>query len=393
MHDVPVRYLLLGAGLQARAIGYHLLRHGHTLTLTVIDNDPERLAALSVFLDDPRVVLHLADAGNVGQMHAHMRQHEAVVNSLPYSFGIEMLKAAISAGCHYCDLGGNDDVTDAQFAMHQEAVEMGVKAFPAAGVAPGGDQPIARYGIDLYRQNTGKYPKRVAIYCGGMQQSPAGPLKHSLTFSVQGLFNEYLEDCEILQGGKLTRVRSLTGLETQEFPGLGEFAAVYTSGGLSTLARTYENLIPELCYKTLRYGGHWSILNMLRDLGFMEMEPVDVDGVSVPPRRVSEAVFEKHLRKYQDIPDMIVLRIVIEGEEGRIVIETVIRSDPELGLSAMQIATGFMAATVIEMTVRGDVTDVGVLRQEVSLDPEIFIEELRRSGIILDVTLPAGWEK
>src|SRR5207247_2395834 len=122
---------------------------------------------------------------------------------------------------------------------------------PDCGLAPG----MVGFLVALGIEEVGK-PKRVKIRVGGLPQRPTGPLKYQVVFSIHGLINEYSHYGTTLRNGKLSKSKSMTGIEKVRFKGLGELEAFHTSGGSSTMPYTYEGKIRELDYKTLRYPGH-----------------------------------------------------------------------------------------------------------------------------------------
>ncbi|MFA6603367.1 MAG: saccharopine dehydrogenase C-terminal domain-containing protein [Patescibacteria group bacterium] len=377
------RYALVGAGLQGQAIAYDLLQDAKTSGLTIVDRDLAALKEIGKHLRcgsdcDHRVALIEADCRDQQAMAEIFRGHDVVIAAASYELNLGLMQAAFEAGAHFCDLGGNNDVVERQFALDDEAKRRGLKAVPDCGVAPGAVSIITRLGID----RLGQMPDTVKIRVGGLPASPEGLLKYALAFSVRGLFNECLEPTEILRGGQLVKVPSLTGLERQRFEGLGALEAAFTSGGSSTLAKTFAGLIENLDYKTLRYPGHWRIWTMLRELGYLGEQEILVDGAAVNPRRLSEALFEKILP--HAVEDLLVLRVILKHGRQEVRYDMIDRrSSAAPGHSAMQRTTGYSAAIIAKMLATGEIADLGVLRQELSVPAARFAEEWRARGLIL----------
>jgi len=376
----PGKYLLIGAGIQGQAIAYDLCRDPEMSQLTVVDFNCANLAELDNHLRDPRVVLVTADCRDQEAMAEVIAGHDCVVSASSYDLNYDLTRLAIAAGAHFCDLGGNNTVVEKQFALDAEAKTRGVKVIPDCGVAPGAVSIITRYGID----RLGGMPDSVQIRVGGLPAEPTGLLKYALVFSVHGLFNECLEPVEVLRNGRLAHMPPLTGLETQRFAGLGMLEAVYTSGGSSTLARTYAGKIRDLDYKTLRYPGHWAVWQMLQELGYLSEEPILADGGAVRPRYLSEALFERRLPRGDK--DLLVLRVILKKDGRRLRYDLIDRFDPKTGHTAMQRTTGYSAAIIAQMMVRGEIRDNGVLRQELSVPAARFVEEWRKRGLALKET-------
>src|SRR5678815_1850769 len=111
-----------------------------------------------------------------------------------------------------------------------------------------------------------------------------------LVYSLEGALDYYTTLSWVLRDGTRHKVKALSEREPVAFPApLGELEAFHTAGGLSTMAFRYEGKIPTMEYKTLRYPGHAHIMEAIRDLGLLDLDPVDVKGVRVSPRDLAVA--------------------------------------------------------------------------------------------------------
>jgi saccharopine dehydrogenase-like NADP-dependent oxidoreductase len=72
--------------------------------------------------------------------------------------------------------------------------------------------------------------------------------------------NEYLNDCEVIEGGVHKWVSAMEWLETIYVHGI-ELEAFTTSGGLGTMCETMLGKVDNLDYKTMRYPGHMRLMN------------------------------------------------------------------------------------------------------------------------------------
>jgi lysine 6-dehydrogenase len=167
-------------------------------------------------------------------------------------------------------------------------------------------------------------------------------------------------------------------------PPLGTLEAFHTAGGLSTMAFRYEGHIPTMEYKTLRYPGHAALMEAIRDLGLLDLDPVDVRGLHVIPRDVFIASVGPRLRK-PNARDLVALRVVVEGKQsGRrlsVAYELLDYFDVERGISAMERATGYSLAITGVMQVRQQVAEAGVLTPDEAIPAEPYIGELAKRGI------------
>jgi lysine 6-dehydrogenase len=226
------------------------------------------------------------------------------------------------------------------------------------------------------------------IRVGGLPLEPKTPLNYMLIFSVHGLTNEYIEPAIILENGEIKSVPSMTEVESLTFPEpFGRLEAFYTSGGTSTLPDTYKGDIQTLNYKTIRYPGHCELFKSMIDLGFVDEKPINVGEYSGTKREVFERLLEETLTfEGDDVTLMsVTAKGISNGEEKKWVYRAIEYGDKKNNLTAMMRTTAFPAILTLEMLVDGRIRDRGVLRQELSIPPDIFLEELEKRNIHFEV--------
>lgn len=305
---------------------------------------------------------------------------DAVLSSADYRFNHHLTRAAIEAGVHLCDLGGNLFVVRDQLALCAEAEARGVTVVPDCGLAPGMACMLAAHGVEQFER-----VDDVRIRVGGLPKHPKPPLNYKLVFSVRGLTNEYLEPAEVVRGGKTLMVPSLTEIESLEFPApYGRLEAFHTSGGISTLPQTFAGRVPNMDYKTIRYPGHGAVFHAMDSLGFFSEELVD----GVNPRAFTESMLERSLN--DDDTDVVLVRVTVRGtKDGR---ETTLRyqlideHDPRTGHSAMARTTAYPAAAVAYMMASGAIERRGVLPGELALPLGAYVDAIRARGIAIHET-------
>ena len=348
-------HAVLGAGRQGIAAAADLLLFGDASRLLLADADltaAERVARRLDALAGRCVTEPIGfDATDPGSLRRVLEPADAVLSALPYQLNPLVARAAVEARAHYADLGGNTMISAQVLAMDAHARAAGVTVVPDCGLAPGLAATLAAHAVDSLDE-----PRSVAIRCGGLPAAPRGPLGYQLVFSVHGLVNEYLGEAEVLRDGRVSRVPTLAEIEELEFAAIGRCEAFTTSGGSSTLPRSFLGRLSDLDYKTVRYPGHCEKVRAMRDLGLWSEEPVDVAGARVVPRRVFEAVAERALAS--EAPDVVVLRVEAsgrrDGRDATLRLDVVDFADARTGFSAMQRMTGFPAAMVLALLARGE---------------------------------------
>jgi lysine 6-dehydrogenase len=382
MEALSMRMLVLGAGLQGSACAFDLLGNPAVERVILADLEPGELAPfLARYRDDPRLTVRRADARDRAGIAELLGQSDACMNALPYYFNFDIARAAVDAGVHCCDLGGNTEIVFRQLDLGDAAAERGVSVVPDCGLAPGMVNILAADGIRaLDRTDV------VRIRVGGLPQRPEPPLDYQIVYSLEGVLDYYTTESWVLRDGRPLPVEALTEIEAVEFPApVGLLEAFHTAGGLSTQPWTYEGRIPTMEYKTLRYPGHAERMRVIRELGLLELEPVELrDGTRVRPRDVFIACAEPRLRQ-PDGRDLVALRVEVEGErEGhrrRLTYDLLDYFDEDAGISAMERTTGFSLSITGQMQADGRIVLRGAATPDQCVPAEAYMAELARRGI------------
>lgn len=383
------RYAVIGAGMQGTAAAYDLALHADADEVRLLDID-NRTASAAADRVNALVGRNVAKGGIVNASDKTSASQvlegmTACLSAVPYFLNLGLARAAIEAGCHFNDLGGNTSIVEQELALDREAKEAGVSIIPDCGVAPGMANTLAVYGIEAIDD-----PRDVFIRCGGLPQNRDLPLGYRQLFAMEGLTNEYFGESLVLRDGKVTMIPTFEELEEFELPApLGRVEAFITSGGTSTCPRTFEGKLQSYDYKTIRYPGHYEQMKLFKDLGFIEVEPIDVVGHSIRPRDVFHALMQK-VWALPEEKDLLVLRVDVEGHhEGRPVRHrslVVDHQDETTGFSAMERTTAFSAAIVTAMQAAGQ-TPVGAVPLERAVDAQRFVLEVGRRGITIESSL------
>ena len=377
-----VKYLVLGAGKMGYAVTYDLIRSPKVDQVVVADNSTERLAELVKRLTDAKVTPVELDVTNEKELAQLMSEVDVAISCITYEHNYELAKVALASSTHFVDLGGNEEIVSREFLLDEVAKEQGVTIIPDLGLAPGLVSLLAVSAAESFDEI---YDIRMRV--GGLPIEPNECfLDYAQVFSIDGLINEYNEDCTVIRDGKVFTVPALSDLESLEFPRpFGTMEAFHTSGGISTLPQTYAGRVQHMDYKTIRYPGHCEMIGLRKELGLMSRQPVQLENGSVVPRELLHKLLAEKLPK--DEPDVVLLRVTVTGLKERkpvqIVWECVDYADQAAGLSAMMRMTAFPASIIAQMIARGDISERGVLRQETAVPVKLFLAEMDSRGISL----------
>jgi saccharopine dehydrogenase-like NADP-dependent oxidoreductase len=283
------------------------------------------------------------DAASSKMITSFLKEVEAeyVVNAMPFMFNDKIAKGAVDAGCHYIDFTEDDDMASKVrdiYAFSDKTCAV------KCGLAPG---YINYIGHDLVSRIA--RPNSLMISVGALprhvnfnSRDPAS--NYNLSWSVDGLVNEYIRPCEVRINGKEMKVVALTGQETVLVDGI-EYEAAFTSGGVGSLVKELKH-VPNVYYKTLRYPGHYEYV---RDA--VNRHHGDFD-----------AIRKEFLQKFPiNRNDVIVVFAEAKGwnEDGQFVREVFAeRYIGANGLSAIQCTTAGGGLAVLEMIVNKRVSGI-----------------------------------
>lgn len=381
-----MKILVLGAGRMGLGAAYDLAHNSPEVEqVTVADLELARARAVIERVKSAKLAAASVDVTDRDQVLALMRAHNAVISCVVYHFNLALARLAIAAGAHFCDLGGNNSVVDAELKLDDEARAAGINIIPDCGLAPGMVSVLAAHGAARFDKLDA-----INIRVGGLPQKPEPPLNSQLVFSVEGLINEYVERARVLRDGRIIEVESMTEIESLEFPApYGKMEAFHTSGGTSTLPESFLGRVRELDYKTIRYPGHCEKFKLLIDLGLTSSEEIVIDNHKLTPRRVLGEVLIKRLPA--DKPDLVFVRLVFRGERAgkaqTLTYDIIDKQDEATGLSAMMRTTAFPASIIAQMMARGDTRERGAIPQERCIPPAPFVQALAQRNIKIKETL------
>jgi saccharopine dehydrogenase-like NADP-dependent oxidoreductase len=194
----------------------------------------------------------VADLASPADTAAALKPFQAVLSCLPYHLNAGVAAAAHGLGLHYFDL--TEDVPTTQAIIGLSTTSKGVMA-PQCGLAPGF---VGIVGADLARSF--EHCRAIRLRVGALPRNPTGLMGYAFNWSPEGVVNEYLNDCEVIEEGKHKWVSPMEWLETLYIEGV-KLEAFTTSGGLGTMCQTYLGKIDNIDYKTIRYPGHVQLMN------------------------------------------------------------------------------------------------------------------------------------
>jgi saccharopine dehydrogenase-like NADP-dependent oxidoreductase len=247
--------LVLGAG-KIGALIAGLLAESGDYRVQLADSVPGAAEDVIAAHGHNSLSAHTFDASDEQALAAHVTKHRpvAVISGLPYYCNVAVARVARAENLHYFDLTEDVAVTHSVRELAKGATTVFV---PQCGLAPGFISIAANELIQHFDKL-----RSVKLRVGALPQHPNNVLKYSLTWSTDGLINEYGNPCQSIVEGRETTVQPLEGLEEIEIDGT-LYEAFNTSGGLGSLGETYGGKVNTMNYKTIRYPGHCEQMRLL----------------------------------------------------------------------------------------------------------------------------------
>ncbi|GAB4506468.1 MAG: saccharopine dehydrogenase C-terminal domain-containing protein [Anaerolineales bacterium] len=376
------RYAVLGAGRQGVAAAYDLARFGDAEQVLLVDARAEAAEAganrVNRLVGRDVAVGVQGDVAQPERLGRVVSGVDAAISAVPYRYNLGLTRLAIREGFHLCDLGGNTGVTLSQLALDEDARRAGVSIVPDCGMGPGLNVSLGVYAMSLLDE-----PQDLYIYDGGLPLHPVPPWNYVLTFNIGGLTNEYAGNAHFLRNGHVAEVPGLSEVEELDIPGVGTLEAAVTTGGLSTMAWTFEGKLRTLENKTLRYPGHWALMRAYAQLGLLDLEPIRVGEVTVVPREVFHALLEPKITD-PEAKDICIIYVrckgIKAGSPAEAVVSLVDRYDETTGFRAMERLTGWHASIMAILAARG-VVPRGAIPVERAAPGDVIVAEARLRGL------------
>lgn len=380
-----MKVVVLGAGLMGKEVARDLVASDKVEKVFLADVVPAVAEEFVTTLNTNKIEVVELNAECDDALREVISKGNVAVNALFYAFNERVAKAAIATGVHAVDLGGHiGGVTEKVLDLSDEAKKKGVTIIPDLGVAPGMVNILTGYGAS--KLDT---VDSIKLYVGGIPTEPKPPLHYTRVFSLEGVLDHYTEPSKTIQKGQLVELESLSGIEPIYFDDFGVLEAFYTSGGISTLYKTFPN-VKTLEYKTIRYKGHAEKFKLLADLDFLSRENmVEVNGQEICVRDVVREALKKKLDLGSKI-DAVLLRTIIAGEKNEEQVtyeyEMVVRKNVESNVTAMARATANTISVVAQMIGNGVIDQRGVYAPEEIVPGKPYIEEMAKRGVVIRET-------
>jgi saccharopine dehydrogenase-like NADP-dependent oxidoreductase len=347
------KIIVLGAGMVGSTMAIDL-----TLNYTVTLADFNKKALDSAKLKCNLLKTIQLDVTNFNTLEKALKPFDLVVCAVPGYLGFETLKSIITCKKNVVDISF---FPENALELNSLAKEKNVTAIVDCGVAPGMGNIIL-----------GHYNEKIQItdfecLVGGLPKIKNWPFNYKAPFSPVDVIEEYTRPARYVENGKIVTKEALSDVELVSFSEIGTLES-FNSDGLRSLILTMPH-IPNMKEKTLRYPGHVEYISVLKNSGFFNTKPIDINGKSIVPLEFSSKILFKEWKLDENEQEFTVMRITIKGKNKAGKNTTIVYNlyDEfciQTKFSSMARTTGYTATAAVNLILKGIFNDKGIFPPE-----------------------------
>ncbi|WP_020677015.1 saccharopine dehydrogenase family protein [Geopsychrobacter electrodiphilus] len=380
-----MKVLLLGMGLQGKAVAQSLEKSPLVKEILVLDNNLDSINKYVAEIGFKKITTGALNAKSESELHKSVSQSGAdlVIMMLPVEFGSSVARAALDAGIHFVSSGYAGEIA----LMDREAKAKGVIMLPEMGLDPGIDLILGGIAVGMLDRVDGLYS-----YGGGVPE-PAhkddNPLSYKISWSFEGVLKAYARDAVVIREGEQIDIPGNSIFKPEnthmvDIAGLGSMEA-YPNGDAAKFISAFglDKNIRHMGRFALRWPGHCGFWGTMADLGLLADKPADT--LPVSPREFLVKALSPKLQYADGEKDIVIIRVEAWGEKDgvgkRVTWDLIDSRDLETGLFAMNRTVGYTTAIAAKMILSGKINAPGVLSPIKDVPTEDFLRELELVGI------------
>jgi saccharopine dehydrogenase-like NADP-dependent oxidoreductase len=395
-----------GSGKIGAAVAWDLVKEEDVETVGIIGRREDALKKTMAWLASPKVKPYILDIADTRAVKNLMQQYDVGVITLPNrKTSYKVVETAIESGLNIVDMLEEyhcrpdpyeiegleipDGMSVDEYGewLHERTETRGVTFLDGMGFAPGISNITLGEGI----RKLDKAESAIARVGGIPTKEAAGrhPLKYMITWAFDHVLREYMVRLKVIKNGESVEVNAASELEVFRFTEFGqdEVLECAITPGMPSFIFTRPNL-NEFAEKTVRWPGHWQSIEVLKECGLLDLQPVEIRGLKIAPREFLLAVIEPKLRPLAGDTDICVMWNTVvgikNGQQTKINYYLWDEANTKNEISAMARVTGFSAAIGALFIGRGMITNKGIVPPENGITGELykaFMDELKKREI------------
>jgi len=397
-----------GSGAIGRAVAWDLAKDSEVKAIGVVGRRKDALERTKEWIGSDKVIPQPLDILNKEDTKKLMKLYDVGVIALPdRRTSYTLVHSAVEAGLNIIDMleeyHRRPDAYETEGLelpqgmtlneygdwLHNTAVKNGVTFVDGMGFAPGLSNVTVGEGI----RKLDKAETAVARV-GGIPSKEAAqnhPLRYMITWAFEHVLREYMVRLEVIKDGEVVQVDALTDRERFRFTRFGldeELVCAVTPGMPSFIFSRPE--LKEFAEKTVRWPGHFEGVDTLKETGLLDLEPVDFEGVKIPPREFLLSLITPRLQPLEGETDVCVMYNTVmgtkDGKKTRIDYYMWDEADKATGISSMARVTGFPCSITARLIAAGEISEKGIVPPEDCIRGELYhtlMAELEKRNITI----------
>ena len=373
-----MKITVIGAGAIGSAVAYELNKNDGLTQLQVCDTRARSLQEVHERVKSTKLRSFQTDARDPNVLESIVKGSACVISCVPPKINPVLADLCLSLGCHFCDLGGNEDIVHQELQLDSRARAKSVWIVPNCGLAPGLVNILCLRGLEQFDEVEAAH-----LRVGDVPLHPEPPFNFRISWSAEKIIDDYTDPVHLIADGQLQECAPLSHDEHIHFAApFGTMEAFCTAGSLSTLIEDLDGKVKTLDHKTIRWPGHANQMRFLLGLGFGEKRNIDVR-----THLTYRDVLIRRLRQRLGgaFEDAVLLRVLIKGTQGgkkrTLLYEMIDRFDEAQGLTAMERCTSIPTAVVASMIASHRVPGGGAAPPERILPREEYCDLLAKRGL------------
>lgn len=397
-----------GSGAIGRAVAWDLAKDSEVKAIGVVGRRKDALERTKEWIGSDKVIPQPLDILNKEDTKKLMKLYDVGVIALPdRRTSYTLVHSAVEAGLNIIDMleeyHRRPDAYETEGLelpqgmtlneygdwLHNTAVKNGVTFVDGMGFAPGLSNVTVGEGI----RKLDKAETAVARV-GGIPSKEAAqnhPLRYMITWAFEHVLREYMVRLEVIKDGEVVQVDALTDRERFRFTRFGldeELVCAVTPGMPSFIFSRPE--LKDFAEKTVRWPGHFEGVDTLKETGLLDLEPVDFEGVKIPPREFLLSLITPRLQPLEGETDVCVMYNTVmgtkDGKKTRIDYYMWDEADKATGISSMARVTGFPCSITARLIAAGEISEKGIVPPEDCIRGELYhtlMAELEKRNITI----------
>ena len=382
-----MKALVLGIGLQGKAVVHDLDKSSLITEIVAADTELAEAERYLMRSDVKKAKAAVFDASDENQLKRIISETnpDVVICMLPASFGYATAKAAIAAGKPFVSTSYTGQIAE----LAEKAKQKEIAVLPEMGLDPGIDLILGKMAIEALDEIHGLYS-----YGSGVPEPPCAddnPLKYKITWTFDGVLLSYKRPARLLKDGKTISIApedifKKENLHMVDIPDLGRMEA-YPNGDAISFIKAFglNHRVTHMGRFAMRWPGHCDFWRIMSTMGFLDDQPVLIDGIEVSPFKFVSAHLSPYLQYQKNERDVVILRIhawgLKHGRQTNVIYDLVDYRDLETGFFAMNRTVGFTASIAAQMLLDGTITETGILSPIRHVPSLPFIDELKKRNI------------